>query len=62
MWRLSRASLADLAPGYQAPATFAAQFPAMGDRLRHPDPLPRSPIAPPALACQSHPGTPASHG
>jgi Integrase core domain len=24
--------------GYQAPATYAAQAPAMGDRLRHPDP------------------------
>ena len=30
--------------GYQAPAIYAAQFTAMGDRLRTPDPLRRSPI------------------
>ena len=34
--------------GYQAPAVFAAQLAAMGDRLRADEPLPRSPIAPSA--------------
>lgn len=48
--------------GYQAPATFAAQITAMSDRLRTPDPLRRSPIAPPALTRQSHPGTLTSPG
>lgn len=48
--------------GYQAPAIYAAQFPAMGDRLRTPDPPRRSPIAPPALTRQSQPRTPASSG
>ncbi len=48
--------------GYQAPATYAAQLPTMGDRLRHPDPLRRSPIAPPALTRQSQPRTPAASG
>ena len=48
--------------GYQAPATYAAQFPAMGDRLRNPDPLRRSPIAPSAHTRQSQPRTPASAG
>ena len=48
--------------GYQTPATFAAQFPAMGDRLRTPDPLRRSPIAPPALTRQSQHGTLPSPG
>ena len=43
--------------GYLAPATYAAQLTAMGDRLRNPDPLRRSPIAPPAPTRQSHPGT-----
>ncbi|EYD77945.1 Mobile element protein [Rubellimicrobium mesophilum DSM 19309] len=33
--------------GYQAPAIYAAQLTAMGDRLRHSDPLRRSPIAAP---------------
>ena len=50
---------------YQAPAAFAAfaaQLTAMGDRLRAPDPLRRSPIAPPAPTRQSQPGTPASDG
>lgn len=48
--------------GYQAPATYAAQLTAMGDRLRAPDPLRRSPIAPPALTRQSHPRTLTSPG
>ncbi len=48
--------------GYQAPAIYAAQFTAMGDRLHHSDPLCRSPIAPPALTRQSQPRTPASSG
>ncbi len=33
--------------GYQAPAVFAAQLTAMGDQLRAPETLRRSPIAPP---------------
>ncbi len=45
------------APGDQAPASFAAQFPARGDRLRAPDPLRRSPVAPHAPTRQSQPGT-----
>ena len=48
--------------GYQAPATYAAQLAAMGDRLRTPDPLRRSPIAPPTPTRQSQPQTPASPG
>ena len=48
--------------GYQAPATYAAQLTAMGDRLRAPNPLRRSPIAPPALTRQSQPGTLTSPG
>ncbi len=48
--------------GHQAPATCAAQIAAMGDRLRASDPLRRSPLAPPALTRQSHPGTLASPG
>ena len=48
--------------GYQAPAIYAAQLTAMGDRLRNPDPLRRSPIAPPALARQSQPRTLAPPG
>lgn len=48
--------------GYQAPATYAAQLTAMGDRLRAPDPLRSSPIAPPALTRQSHPRTLTSPG
>ena len=48
--------------GYQAPASYAAQLTAIGDRLRTPDPLRRSPIAPPALTRQSQPRTPASAG
>jgi len=34
--------------GYQAPAVFAAQLTAMGDQLRAPETLRRSPIAPSA--------------
>jgi putative transposase len=34
--------------GYQTPTAFAAQLTAMGDRLRAPEPLRRSPIAPSA--------------
>lgn len=48
--------------GYQAPAICAAQLTAMGDRLRTPDPLRRSPIAPPALTRQTQPRTLASPG
>lgn len=48
--------------GYQAPATYAAQLAAMGDRLRNPDPLRRSPIAPSALTRQSQPRTLTSPG
>ncbi len=47
--------------GYQAPATYAAQLTAIGDRPRPPDPLRRSPIAPTALTRQSQSRTPASH-
>jgi len=48
--------------GYQAPATYAAQFTAMGDRLRTSDQLRRSPIAPPAPTRQSQPRTLAPPG
>ncbi len=50
------------AMGYQAPAVFAAQLTAMGDRLRAPEPLRRSPIAPPAQLRQPQRRTPASAG
>ncbi|MBH5392149.1 integrase core domain-containing protein, partial [Bradyrhizobium diversitatis] len=33
---------------YQTPAAYAATFTATGDRLRNPDQLRRSPVAPPA--------------
>jgi putative transposase len=48
--------------GYQPPAIYAAQLAAMGDRLRNPDPLRRSPIAPSALTRQSQPRTLTSPG
>jgi putative transposase len=48
--------------GYLTPAAFAATFTATGDRLRNPDQLRRSPIAPSALLRQSQPGTLAAHG
>jgi len=48
--------------GYLTPAAFAAAFTAMGDRLRNPDQLRRSPIAPSALLRQSQPRTLAAHG
>ena len=48
--------------GYLTPAAFAATFTAMGDRLRNPDQLRRSPIAPSALLRQSQPRTLAAHG
>ena len=41
--------------GYLTPAEFAETFTATGDRLRNPDQLRRSPIAPPALLRQSQP-------
>ena len=47
---------------YQTPAAFAASFIATGDRLRHPDPLRRSPVAPLAHLRQSHTATLASAG
>jgi putative transposase len=34
--------------GYLTPAEFAGAFTATGDRLRNPDQLRRSPVAPPA--------------
>jgi putative transposase len=48
--------------GYLTPAAFAATFTATGDRLRNPDQLRRSPIAPSALLRQSQPRTLAAHG
>jgi putative transposase len=36
--------------GYATPAAYAASLAATGDRLRNPDPLRRSPVAPPAHA------------
>jgi putative transposase len=48
--------------GYLTPAAFAATFTATGDRLRNPDQLRRSPIAPSALMRQSQPRTLAAHG
>jgi putative transposase len=43
--------------GYLTPAAFAGTFTATGDRLRNPDQLRRSPVAPPALLRQSQPAT-----
>ena len=48
--------------GYRTPEAFAAHLTAMGDRLRAPEPLRRSPIAPPAQPRQSQPPTLASAG
>ena len=43
--------------GYLTPAAFAQTFTATADRLRNPDQLRRSPVAPPALPRQSQPQT-----
>jgi putative transposase len=43
--------------GYLTPAAFAGTFTATGDRLRNPDQLRRSPVAPPAHLRQSQPRT-----
>lgn len=48
--------------GYLTPAAFAGTFAATGDRLRNPDQLRRSPVAPPALLRQSQPATLAPTG
>jgi len=48
--------------GYLTPAAFAGTFTATGDRLRNPDQLRRSPVAPPALLRQSQPATLAPAG
>jgi putative transposase len=48
--------------GYLTPATFAGQFTATSGRLRKPDQLRRSPVAPPALLRQSKPATLAPTG
>lgn len=48
--------------GYQTPAAFAAQLAAMGDQLRAPETLRRSPIAPSALPRQIQPRTLVSAG
>lgn len=48
--------------GYLTPAAYAAQLPATGERLRNPDQLRRSPIAPPADNRQTQPQTLASSG
>jgi putative transposase len=48
--------------GYQTPAAYAASFPAPGERLRNPDQLRRSPVAPPAHPRHSHPRTLAKAG
>jgi putative transposase len=48
--------------GYLTPAQFAGAFTATGDRLRKPDQLRRSPVAPPALVRQSQPATLAPTG
>jgi putative transposase len=48
--------------GYQTPAAFAANLTATADRLRNPDQLRRSPVAPPALTRHSQPRTLASNG
>jgi putative transposase len=47
---------------YLTPAAFAANLTATGDRLRNPDQLRRSPVAPPAQPRQSQPATLASAG
>ena len=48
--------------GYLTPAAFARTFTATADRLRNPDQLRRSPVAPPALWRQSQPQTLAPNG
>jgi len=48
--------------GYQTPVAYAAQLTAMGDRLRQPEPLRRSPIAAAAQSSQISPRTPAAAG
>jgi putative transposase len=48
--------------GYLTPAAYAAKLTATDDRLRNPDQLRRSPVAPPAQLSQSQPGTLASAG
>jgi putative transposase len=48
--------------GCLTPAEFAGAFTATGDRLRNPDQLRRSPVAPPALLRQSQPATLAPTG
>lgn len=48
--------------GYLTPAAFARTFTATVDRLRNPDQLRRSPVAPPAPMRQSQPQTLASNG
>jgi putative transposase len=48
--------------GYLTPAAFARTFTATADRLRNPDQLCRSPVAPPALRRQSQPQTLAPNG
>ena len=48
--------------GYLTPAAFAGTFTATSDRLRNPDQLRRSPVAPPALLRQSQPETLAPTG
>ena len=48
--------------GYQTPAAFTAQLTAMGDQLRAPETLRRSPIAPSALPRQTQPRTLVSAG
>jgi putative transposase len=48
--------------GYLTPAAYAANLTATDDRLRNPDQLRRSPVAPPALLRQSDPKTLANAG
>ena len=48
--------------GYLTPVAFAETFTATGDRLRNPDQLRRSPVAPPTLLRQSQPATLAPTG
>ena len=47
---------------YLTPAAYAANLTAMGNRLRNPDQLCRSPVAPSALLRQSQPETLLSTG